>query len=112
MLDLIVRARDIHGISSIFVTKALHEIPYLAKHRAVESKAGSHIEKISGYVPDVRVLLLDEGKLAFFGSPQEFAQSSLPEVQHMLHPVTEAIHGELDVDDPWQQNRKSKGDLE
>lgn len=112
VLDLIVRARDIHGISSVFVTKALHEIPYLAKHRAVESKAGSHIEKISGYVPGVRVLLLDEGKLAFFGSPQEFAQSSLPEVQHMLHPVTEAIHGELDVDDPWQQNRKSKGDLE
>jgi len=112
VLDLIVRARDIHGISSMFVTKGLHEIPYLAKHRAVESKDGGRIEKISEYVPGVRVLLLDEGKLAFFGSPQEFAQSSLPEVQHMLHPVTEAIHGELDVDDPWRQNRKAKGDLD
>jgi hypothetical protein len=26
----------------------------------------------------------------------------------MLHPRTEALHGELDVDDPWRQNRKTK----
>jgi hypothetical protein len=26
----------------------------------------------------------------------------------MLRPMTEATHGELDVDDPWRQNRKTK----
>ncbi|MGE0130625.1 MAG: ABC transporter ATP-binding protein [Blastocatellales bacterium] len=112
VLDLVIRARDLHGISSIFVTKALHEIPYLAKHRAVEGKDGSRVEQLSEYISGVRVLLLEEGKPAFFGSPQEFAHSPLAEVQHMLHPVTEAIHGELDVGDPWGQNRKMKGELE
>ncbi|MFZ0750964.1 MAG: ATP-binding cassette domain-containing protein, partial [Pyrinomonadaceae bacterium] len=34
ILDLVVRARDIHGMSSIYVTKKLDEIPYLATHRA------------------------------------------------------------------------------
>jgi hypothetical protein len=28
--------------------------------------------------------------------------------QALLHPMTEATHGELDIDDPWRQNRKTK----
>jgi hypothetical protein len=56
----------------------------------------------------VQVCLLEEGRIAFFGSPQEFAQSSLPAVQHMLHPMTEATRGKLDVDDPWRQNQKTR----
>jgi hypothetical protein len=66
------------------------------------------VEPVSGYVPGVQVCLLEEGRIAFFGSPQEFAQSSLPAVQHMLHPMTEATHGRIDVDDPWRQNRETK----
>ncbi len=112
VLDLIVRARDLHRISSLLVTKALHEIPYLAAHQAREDGLGVSLVKISGHVPGVYVMLLEEGKIAFFGSPQDFAQSSLPAVQHMLHPVTEAIHGESNVADPWQQNRKTKARLE
>jgi phospholipid/cholesterol/gamma-HCH transport system ATP-binding protein len=105
VLDLIIRARDLHHTSSLLVTKALHEIPYLAKHHALED--GS-VDRVAGYVPGVQVCLLEDGRIAFFGSPQEFAQSSLPAVQHMLLPMTEAIHGKLDVDDPWRQNRKTK----
>jgi hypothetical protein len=29
-------------------------------------------------------------------------------IQHMLHPKTEAVHDKLDVDDPWEQNRKTR----
>ena len=108
VLDLIIRARDLHQTSSLLVTKALHEIPYLAKHRAREDAWDGSAVEVAGYVPGVQVCLLEEGRIAFFGSPQEFAQSSLPAVQHMLHPMTEATHGELDVDDPWRQNRKTK----
>jgi phospholipid/cholesterol/gamma-HCH transport system ATP-binding protein len=108
VLDLIIRARDLHHTSSLLVTKALHEIPYLAKHQAHEGGQGGYVVKVAGYIPNVRVCLLEEGRIAFFGSPQEFAQSSLPAVQHMLYPMTEATHGELDVDDPWRQNRKTK----
>ena len=108
VLDLIIRARDLHQTSSLLVTKALYEIPYLAKHQAHEGSQGGSVVKVAGDVPNVHVCLLEEGKIAFFGSPQEFAQSLLPAVQHMLHPMTEAIHGELDVDDPWRQNRMTR----
>ena len=108
VLDLIIRARDLHHTSSLLVTKALHEIPYVARHQAREDAQGGYVEPVSGYVPGVQVCLLEEGRIAFFGSPQEFAQSSLLSVQHMLHPMTEATHGRLDVDDPWRQNRETK----
>ena len=108
VLDLIIRARDLHHTSSLLVTKALHEIPYLARHRAREGVQGGSVVNVAGYVPNVQVCLLEAGRIAFFGSPQEFAQSSLPAVQHMLHPMTDVAHGELDVDDPWRQNRKTR----
>jgi phospholipid/cholesterol/gamma-HCH transport system ATP-binding protein len=108
VLDLIIRARDLHHTSSLLVTKALHEIPYLARHQAREDAEGGSVDKVDGYVPGVQVCLLEEGRIAFFGSPQEFAQSPLPAVQHMLHPMTEVAHGELDVDDPWRQNQKTR----
>jgi ABC-type multidrug transport system ATPase subunit len=106
--DLIIRARDLHHTSSLLGAKALHEIPYLAKHRALEGAQGGAVVKADGYVPGVQVCLLEEGRIAFFWSPQEFAQCSLPAVQHILHPMTGAPHGELDVDDPWRKNRRSK----
>jgi phospholipid/cholesterol/gamma-HCH transport system ATP-binding protein len=108
VLDLIIRARDLHHTSSLLVTKALHEIPYLSRHQAREDAEGGSVDKVAGYVPGVQVCLLEEGRIAFFGSPQEFAQSPLPAVQHMLHPMTEAAQGELDVDDPWRQNQKTR----
>lgn len=46
VLDLIIRARDVYGISSLYVTKKLDEIPYLATHRANRSSAGIVIEEI------------------------------------------------------------------
>jgi phospholipid/cholesterol/gamma-HCH transport system ATP-binding protein len=108
VLDLIIRARDLHHTSSLLVTKALHEIPYLSRHQAHEGAQGGDVEPVDGYVPGVQVCLLEEGRIAFFGSPQEFAQSSLPAVQHMLHPMTDVTHGEIDVDDPWRQNQKTR----
>jgi phospholipid/cholesterol/gamma-HCH transport system ATP-binding protein len=108
VLDLIIRARDLHHTSSLLVTKALHEIPYLASHRASGEENSSRIEKVDSYLSTVRVLLLEEGRMAFFGAPQDFAHSSLPAVQHMLNPETGVIHGDLDAPDPWGQNRKTK----
>ena len=46
VLDLIIRARDIYGISSIYVTKKLDEIPYLATHRANQSSGSVVIEEV------------------------------------------------------------------
>src|SRR5215510_10069640 len=96
------------GLTKLLVTKALHEIPYLARRQARGGAQDVSAVEVAGYVPGVQVCLLEEGKIAFFGSPQEFAQSSMPAVQHMPHPMTEATYGELDVDDPWRQNRKTR----
>jgi phospholipid/cholesterol/gamma-HCH transport system ATP-binding protein len=92
VLDLIVRARDLHGISSIYVTKAMHEIPYLASRQARMDADGRTTMVNADGSQDLKVLLLEEGKIAFFGTPQEFQQSPLPAVQHMLHPVTTHRH--------------------
>lgn len=107
VLDLIIRARDLHQTSSLLVTKALHEIPYLAMNRACEKGQATSIEKASDYLSSVRVMLLENGEIVFLGSVPEFTQSSLVAVQHMLHPVTDAKHTEFEVDDPWKQNRKA-----
>lgn len=107
VMDLIIRARDLHGISSLYVTKMLGEISYLANHRAEQSEQGAAVVS-SEPVAGVKVMLLEEGRVAFFGTPQEFEQSALPSVQHMLHPVTDAIHDNLEVADPWAQNRRSR----
>jgi phospholipid/cholesterol/gamma-HCH transport system ATP-binding protein len=95
VLDLIIRARDLHGISSIYVTKGMHEIPYLASRQAQQDADGKAIMvSIDGHqnFQDMNVLLLEEGKIAFFGTSNEFQQSPLPAVQHMLHPVTTRRH--------------------
>lgn len=107
VMDLIIRARDLHGISSLYVTKMLGEISYLANHRAEQAPQGGAVvpaESVAG----VQVMLLESGQIVFWGSPQDFQQSNLPAVQHMLHPVTDAIHDNLEVADPWAQNRRSR----
>lgn len=111
VLDLIIRARDLHGISSLLVTKALHEIPYLASHRAQQDPQGNSTIVAGDAAQATRILLLEEGQIAFCGSPQEFAESALPAVQHQLHPVTNANHDHLEVDDPWDHRRQGKEHL-
>ena len=111
VLDLIIRARDLHGISSLVVTKALHEIPYLASHSAQQDAQGNSTIVAGDAAQTMRVLLLEEGQIAFFGTPQEFAESALPAVQHQLHPVTSANHDQIEVDDPWDHSRQSKDHL-
>ena len=40
VLDLIIRARDMNHISSLYVTKKIHELDYLANFRAVSGTNG------------------------------------------------------------------------
>jgi phospholipid/cholesterol/gamma-HCH transport system ATP-binding protein len=87
MLDLIIRARDMRGISALYVTKAMREIDYLATHRAVETATGE-IEIRETSAPDdlkMRVMLLEAGKIAWTGSAKELQASALPAVTFMTH---------------------------
>jgi phospholipid/cholesterol/gamma-HCH transport system ATP-binding protein len=119
MLDLVIRARDIHQISSLFVTKELHEIPYLETHSAIKHGSGEiSIEQIphSDDLPErepadrMKVMLLDEGRAVFFGAPAEFESSDLPEVTHMTHPVSSAPGTHTYIPDPWSKKHRIKNE--
>ena len=75
ILDLIVRARDLQGMSSIYVTKKLDEIPYIATHRARQIGNKIVIEEVTSPqdLPASRVVVLDDGKIVFTGSVAELS---------------------------------------
>jgi phospholipid/cholesterol/gamma-HCH transport system ATP-binding protein len=107
VLDLILRARDLRGISSLFVTKQLHEISYLANHRAAETEAGVEVRAAAvTHSPDVSVLLLHEGAAAFFGAPDDFFRDTSPAVTYLTRAGAEKSHTGAYVVDPWDRRRR------
>ena len=110
MLDLVIRARDIHHISSLIVTKELHEIPYLASHSAVQREPGEiSIQKVdtSGEKANqIRVLVLEAGRAAFFGTPAEFESTDSPAVRRMTHPASSVPSTDSYIPDPWRGSKK------
>lgn len=114
VLDLVLRARDLQRITSLFVTKSMHEIPYLAGHRACRDAEGQvSIESVGTERPSesavpMRVLVLEAGRVAFFGSVADFQVSQDPAVRHLLQPVHQDVGAHFEYADPWQQNRKGR----
>jgi phospholipid/cholesterol/gamma-HCH transport system ATP-binding protein len=89
LLDLVIAARDLRGVSSLYVTKEAWEIRYLSHHRAVKNGGSATIVKTTEETaPPVKVLVLDEGRSAFFGTCDEFESSSLASVQVMRGSTT------------------------
>jgi phospholipid/cholesterol/gamma-HCH transport system ATP-binding protein len=104
VLDLIIRARDIHHISALVVTKELHQIPYLANHYALQQ--GSETVSIERGVlpgaPELQVCLLDSGRVAFFGTDSDFETSTLAAVTQFKNPQSSARPSEGFDEDPWK----------
>src|ERR1043165_6130131 len=86
VLDLIIRARDVHGISSLYVTKKIYEIDYLVRYRANTTKTGEVTidEAQPTQLPKLRVLVLDAGKIIFEGTAEEFTESEMPAIKELL----------------------------
>jgi len=108
VLDLIIRARDIYGISSLYVTKKLDEIPYLATHHAVRTLSGEIvIEEIATKSPTkTEVIVLDAGEIVFTGTVDEFESSTLPEVVQLRDAYTETVSAHLNISNPWDKSRQ------
>jgi len=87
VLDLVIRAREINHISSLYVTKKIHEIDYLAS-------------------PKTTVMVLDDGRIVFTGSAEEFQASELPEIKELIA----LDHHDHSTDpyfaDPWDHRRR------
>lgn len=105
ILDLIIRARDQHNISCLYVTKEIHEITYLATHiAALDSSGEVKISKgVKADSPELKVLLLDQGQLVFFGNVSDFQASELPAVTQMTRYELPKKESLLEINDPWRR---------
>ena len=108
VLDLIIRARDINHISSLYVTKKIHEIDYLS-HYCAESTGDGNVKTVEApptRLPRTRVIVLEAGRMVFEGSVEDFTKSELPAIKEML---TLDRHDHLhdpEFTDPWDKRRR------
>lgn len=107
VLDLVIRARDINQISSLYVTKKIHEFHYLANYRAETIDGEIRIvEAPSTNPPKTGVIVLEEGKIAFDGPTAEFANSNLKAIRDLSTLDRHDHSHEPHFDDPWDKKRR------
>jgi phospholipid/cholesterol/gamma-HCH transport system ATP-binding protein len=113
VLDLIFKARDINKISSIYVTKKMHEIFYLANYRAVDDgKGGLSIQEPSAdHRPRTRVMMLDSGRIAFMGSVDDFQNSDSPLIKEFVALDPHDHSADPYYPDPWDKRRRPKREI-
>jgi phospholipid/cholesterol/gamma-HCH transport system ATP-binding protein len=107
VLDLIIRARDINHISSLYVTKKTYELDYLARFRAERDADGSIrvAEAPATNLPNTRVMVLDAGSIVFDGSVADFAKSDLPEIKELITLESHDHSKDPYFPDPWDKRR-------
>ena len=104
VLDLVIRARDINQISSLYVTKKIHELHCLAGYRAEIVNNGS-IRILEAQSTKTRVIVLESGKIAFDGPVAEFATSKLKAIQDLTALDRHDHTHEQYFPDPWDKRR-------
>lgn len=107
VLDLVIRARDINHISSLYVTKKIHELPYLANYCAETVGNGDVTTREAPPTkrPRTRVIVLDAGRIVFTGSVQEFAKSNLPAIAELVALDRHDHSTDPYFNDPWDKHR-------
>lgn len=108
VLDLVIRARDINNISSLYVTKKIYEIPHLANLRASTTETGeiTIAEPTADSLPRTKVIVLEQGRIVFNGTFEEFQKSDLPAIKEL---VTLDVHDHSEepyFDNPWDKRRQ------
>ncbi len=107
VLDLVIRARDINHISSLYVTKKIHELDYLSHFRAERDADGnvSTSEAPATNLPMTRVMVLDAGSIVFDGSVADFEKSDLPEIKELVTLERHDHSKDPYFTDPWDKRR-------
>jgi len=107
VLDLVMRARDINHISSLYVTKKIHELAYLGNFCA-ESVRGEvrTIEAPPSGLPRTRVIVLDAGRIVFNGSVARFRTSELPAIRELIALDGHDHSHDPYFADPWDKHRR------
>jgi phospholipid/cholesterol/gamma-HCH transport system ATP-binding protein len=105
ILDLIIRGRDIHGISGLFVSKELNQISYLAHHVAIQTDSGVEIVQADAAHPSkTTVSVLEKGRIAFVGAWEEFHESDVPAVTALTHPERLPRKKDAYVPEHWKHH--------
>jgi len=107
VLDLIIRARDVNHISSLYVTKKIHELSYLAHFRAETDVDGNVIvrEATAASLPRTRVIVLHSGSIVFDGSVADFTKSELPAITELVALERHDHSTDPYFPDPWDKRR-------
>jgi phospholipid/cholesterol/gamma-HCH transport system ATP-binding protein len=112
ILDLLIRARDINKISSLYVTKKVHELPYLASYYASETGDGILIKEAT---PDqfsrTKVIVLEHGKIVFAGSVEKFQHTDLSAIKQMIALDQHNHASDPYFPDPWDKKRRPKEEI-
>ena len=87
VLDLVIRARDINHVSSLYVTKKIYELDYLANDKT-------------------RVMVLKDGRVVFSGYVQEFKTSELPAIKELLALDHHDHSKDPYFTNPWDKDRR------
>jgi phospholipid/cholesterol/gamma-HCH transport system ATP-binding protein len=113
VMDLIIRARDVNSISSLYVTKRLYELPYLANYRGTVSDTNDIVisEAPAGQLPRTKIMVLDQGRIAFTGSVAEFQNSDLPLIKDLLTLDHHDHSADPYYPDPWDKRRRLKEEI-
>jgi phospholipid/cholesterol/gamma-HCH transport system ATP-binding protein len=113
VLDLLLCARDIKKISSLYVTKKIYEIPHLANLTASEAADGKVgiTEAPPDKLPKTRVIVLEQGRIIFAGTVEEFQKSDLPAIKELeaLDPHDHSMDPYFS--DPWDKRRRPKEEI-
>jgi len=109
VLDLVIRARDINHTSSLYVTKKVHEIPYLANFRASQAAGELAITEVGpDALVNTKVIVLDNGRIVFNGTALEFQKSELPAIKELAALDHHDHANDPYFNDPWDKNRRPK----
>ena len=107
VLDLVIRARDINKISSIYVTKKLYELSYLSNYVALKDDDRITINEASpDKLPMTRIIVLEAGQIAFTGSLCEFQDSDLAAVRKLRTLDQHNHSADPYFPDPWDKSRQ------
>lgn len=107
VLDLVIRARDINQISSLYVTKKIREIDYLGNFCAETGNGEVRtIEAPSTRLPKTKIIVLEGGRIVFEGPALEFKRSEHPAIKELAALDDHDHSKDPHFPDPWDKHRR------
>lgn len=107
VMDLVIRARDVNHISSLYVTKKIHEFDYLANFQAEIVKGEVKIVEASATaLPKTKIMVLNEGRIVFSGSVRDFKTSELQTIKDLVALDGHEHSKDPYFEDPWDKRRR------